>query len=1383
MLTFLSQAERLPFSRRHSARSMRCFFGASVIRVQSGHSPNKTYENTDMTPSQTQGVPVIGPLLKTLFGTRNERFVKRYTTRVDAISNLEPEVRPLDDAALRAKTDEFRERIAAGEKASDLVIPAFAVAREIMDRNIGIRNIFNPDHAEQFPVDKLPAAIRELYDTTKAQMEKLEDAAPEGRFLGCAEPVPGWMQVDIPIEIYDAVRELFPDSKPPFRARPFDVQLIGGMVLYQGKIAEMKTGEGKTIVAPLACYLASLEGLEVHVVTVNDYLVQRDRDWVFPFYLGAGLTVGAIHPMHMQPEDIKRVMYGCDVVYGTTSEFGFDYLRDNMKKSASQQVQRAREFAIVDEVDSVLIDEARTPLIISGQAYEEMPRYDLARSLALHLVEKNKPWSSADEGVQECMKRIKGLEGDIRNARDKSSVPVMQQQMEEAKNKLPELEAQRDQFTQYYEVELDKRSAHLTHDGIEEAQRTAGIGSFYVGENVDMPHLMEQSIRAHVVYKRDRDYIISPQMNPQTGQNEPAVIIVDVNTGRPMVGRQWSDGLHQAVEAKEGVPIKPETQTVATITIQNFFKMYKRLAGMTGTADTEAQEFHDIYGLDVVSIPTNKPVIRADYNDVVYLTGKDKWSSIVDEIKGFNDVGQPVLVGTTSVESSETLSQMLTKRHGVKHEVLNAKQHEREAHIIENAGQLGAVMIATNMAGRGTDIKLAKLTREQVLEHWKRRELAPRELTTEATDEEARRLIYKKIAPRELGLNKRDVEQMSDDEIELGLLRKWAQDHTWADAKRIEKATADELRDWIDEQGRFLLHRIRWVSSVEELGGLHVVGTERHESRRIDNQLRGRSGRQGDQGSSRFFVSLDDDLMKMFAGETTMRILSRLGMKEGDSIEHPMLTKSVERAQRKVEERNFQIRKNILEYDEVMEHQRQRFYGLRQRSLEGRDVKHLIFDYIEESCDDSVERFLDRDYAIECVAEFAKEKLGVSIPFERLRGRDEEDIERRVRDVAKEEAGHMAALTLGEYMPAESPPEDYDLIGLSNWAKAEFDADLKPSEIREMSRRQVELSLSAAAEEKIDKAELDGVDHFMRKQFAVAELIKWAKEKFGVEINPEEIEKAETNEDVAAFLSERAQDRYVEREVEYPVTFMLELTKAAMAQSPQQASAQLANWANRRYDLGWDENVLRTKMPNQVHQELLAASRKFLDEQTLEKALDEALALKDDDDALQAHFREKYNLELNPLQLRTHGEERENLVRSAVEGTLRAEMVQFERMVLLDVLDQAWKDHLRAMDQLRDAIGFRAFSQQDPRIAFKKEGAQNFEEMEKVIRDRVTEFVFKLRLQPQIGPPPGQQRQHRPPAQRAPVAAGGFGSMISGPGFSNTPTTPPKKEQGGEDED
>ncbi|MFO0833739.1 MAG: preprotein translocase subunit SecA [Phycisphaerales bacterium] len=1331
-----------------------------------------------------QDIPLIGPLLNMLIGTRNERFVKRYNQRVNAINALEPQTRKLTDAELRGKVLDFRARLDKGTRADDLMIEALACAREAMDRGVGIRNIFNPHYA--FDPAALPPEARALYDETKAAIDACPPAPPAGEWAGWAEEIPGWMQVDIPNALYEAVRALYPESRPPFRARPFDVQLIGAMVLTQGKISEMRTGEGKTIVGPLATYLACIERMKVHVVTVNDYLVQRDRDWTAPFFRALGLTVGAIHPQHMQDEDQKRVMYRCDVVYGTTAEFGFDYLRDNMKRSAEAQVQKRRQFAIVDEVDSILIDEARTPLIISGPAHDDQPRYDLADRLARHLVQKHKPWADADEHVQKCLMRIKGYEGDIRQARDKTKIPELQAGMNAAKAELPALEAERNQHVKYFDVEPERKQCHLTHDGVTEAQRVAGIGSFYVDQNMDVPHLLEQSLRAHVVYQLDRDYIVAPTPDQMTGKQVPSVVIVDVFTGRPMVGRQWSDGLHQAVEAKEAVPIKQETQTVATITIQNFFKMYRRLAGMTGTADTEAQEFHDIYKLDVVSIPTNKPVIRRDFDDLVFLNAKDKWSAICDEIKNFHDAGRPILVGTTSVEKSESLSRMLASRHGVQHEVLNAKQHEREAHIVENAGQLGSVMIATNMAGRGTDIKLGAISRAALLEHWLKRGICPRTITVDSSEDELREGVYRKLAPQFLDVKKRQVEDIPFAELELMLLRQWATTYTWVDAKDIERMGAEDLRNALDKTGRFLLHRIHWFTTIEEMGGLHVIGTERHEARRIDNQLRGRSGRQGDRGSSRFFVSLEDDLMKMFAGETTMKVLARLGMKEGDAIEHPMLSKSVERAQRKVEERNFQIRKNVLEYDEVMEFQRQRFYGLRQRVLEGRDVKGLIFEYIRDAIDDAVGLYLDPDYPAQCAAEYARTKLECLISVDRLKGHDLDEMVEVIRVDAKQEASATINVTLGEYMPTEGSDVavDFDVAGLVGWAKTRFGVELNPADLSHGSpeeRKAVEMKLREAAERRIDEADLSGIAEYLSPNYGAAQLSEWARIKYLIEVSVEEINKSKdvSNDGVAELLLERAAKQYTKREIEYPIDFAMDLTMMLMRQSPKDASEQLVDWTNRRFNLGWSVQSLQQSTPTKARQELMAASEKFVAENRLGHAIDEALACKTDAE-LETYLREKLGVNMPDSMRYLDGEDRENAIRSRVESVLRAELLHFERTILLDVLDQLWRDHLYAMDQLRDAIGYRAFSQQDPRIEYKREGSRIFNGMLELVRDRVTDYIFKARLSPVP-----QQQQQRPPMQppaqppMAPPASRPAAGAISGPGMGNGIAGPGIEPQGG----
>ena len=1278
-----------------------------------------------------KGVPFFSWAAKKIFGTRNQRQVNRYLDKAAMVNEGEEATRLLTDAELRARTAEFRDRIAEGEAGYDLIPEIFAVAREAMDRAVGIRNIFNPESG--FDPDTLPEDARRLFDETKATMDATEPAAPEGDFRGAEEPVPSWQFVDIPNRIYEAVRELHPQSRPPFRARPFDVQLIGGIVLSEGRIAEMKTGEGKTIVGPLACYLACCEGRQVHVVTVNDYLVQRDRDWTFPFFRALGLTVGAIHPMHMQAPARKKEMYDCDVVYGTTAEFGFDYLRDNMKLRAEDQVQRRREFAIVDEVDSILIDEARTPLIISGPAHSVRPRYELADGLATHLVEKQKEWTAADDKVQSCMVEISGLEGDLRNARDRAVVPKIKEDLEKAREALPGLEAARDRFTQYFEVELDKKSASLTHEGVTEAQRKAGIGSFYVGDNIDLPHLLEQALRARVVYVRDRDYVVAPDESGEAG-----VVIVDQNTGRKMVGRQWSDGLHQAVEAKEGVSIKDETQTMATITIQNFFKMYDRLAGMTGTADTEATEFHEIYRLDVVSIPTNVPIERYDRNDYVYLNEKDKWDAIVDEIARFHELGRPVLVGTTSVESSETLSRMLTRKHRVPHEVLNAKHHEREADIVASAGQLGAIMIATNMAGRGTDIKLGRIGREQQIEHWKKNNICPKEARPEMSDDEILGMCWRHLAARELGMNRGEARELEPEEARRLCLLKWAAEFTYLEDSKAAARSDEELMEELDETGRFLLHRLAFHDSVEAMGGLHIVGTERHESRRIDNQLRGRAGRQGDNGSSRFFLSLEDDLMKMFAGKKTLYVLSKLGMKEGDSIEHPMLSRSVENAQRKVEERNFTIRKNILEYDEPMEHQRQAFYAIRQPVLESQGIKDRIFGYIEDSVQDEAERFLAPEYRARCISEWISENLGFMIEPDRLRRKDRDDLHRLIRSDYLEDGSAVLANTCNEYLSDDLDREEWDVEGFIDWARTNCSAELEADWVRSADRREVVQRIEQAMEKRIEATDLTPLDRYLVPDYGARELVAWANNRLGTDFEAELITGASNSEDAADRLLEAARNAYRRREIEYPIDFAVDMTTSNMASNPQQALQQFCAWARARYELNWSPNALPSTEPAELRKLLVDQAEKW-DEDRIDERAGRAVDAADGDvDRLDEWFKSECLVELTD-------EEREQVVAEGVEPVarrritelLRSELSQFERWVMLQILDSSWKDHLHSMDQIRDAIGFRAFSQRDPRIEFKRESARLFGEMEDTLRERVTDIAFKGKLQPQARPGEG----------------------------------------------
>ncbi len=689
---------------------------------------------------------MIGNLIKKIVGSKNERELKRLQPFIQRINQFEPEILPLSDDQLRAKTSMFKERIERGEALEEVLPEAFAVVRETAKRTLGERH--------------------------------------------------------------------------------YDVQLIGGIVLHEGKISEMATGEGKTLVSTLPAYLNALTGDGVHIVTVNDYLAKRDSEWMGVIYRFLGLSVGVI--LHELNDQERKKAYGSDITYGTNNEFGFDYLRDNMKFSIEDYVQRDLNFAIVDEVDSILIDEARTPLIISGPAEESTDKYYKINRI------------------------------------------------------IPQLKQGKD-----YQLEEKSHTAFLTEEGVAHVEKLLHVENLYDPRNIETLHHVNQALRAHSLFKRDVDYVVK----------EGEVVIVDEFTGRLMPGRRWSDGLHQAVEAKENVRIENENQTLATVTFQNYFRMYKKLAGMTGTADTEAAEFRKIYNLDVVVIPTNMPLIRTNYPDVIYKTEEEKFRAVVREIEEHYQSGRPVLVGTISIEKSERLSHLLKKR-GVPHNVLNAKHHEREAEIIAQAGRVGAITLSTNMAGRGTDILLGGNIKF----------LAKTMLNGEAdgeANEEAMKKAYEKAYEKAFTIVQKEKEK------------------------------------------------------VIQLGGLHVLGTERHEARRIDNQLRGRSGRQGDPGSSRFYLSLEDDLLRIFGSDRISGLMGRFGMEEDQPIEHNLVTKAIENAQRRVEANNFEIRKHLLEYDNVMNKQREVIYTQRREVLVGEDLKDSVMEMVEEQTEGIVDLFSD----------------------------------------------------------------------------------------------------------------------------------------------------------------------------------------------------------------------------------------------------------------------------------------------------------------------------------------------------------------------------------------------------------------------------------------
>ncbi len=715
-------------------------------------------------------------LLKKLFGNYSEKEIKRILPLQQKVLELEEEYKALSDEQLRAKTDEFKNRLSCGETLDDILPEAFATCREASDRILSMRH--------------------------------------------------------------------------------FPVQILGGIILHQGRISEMRTGEGKTLVATLPAYLNALSGKGVHIVTVNDYLAKRDSEWMGKVYRFLGLSVGLI--VHGMNGDEKREAYNADITYCTNNELGFDYLRDNMVIYEDRKVQRGHNFAIVDEVDSILIDEARTPLIISGKGDESSDLYRTADRFARSL--KMVKFATTDDKVSD---EDMAVDGD-------------------------------------FIVDEKAKTCTLTPSGVKKAEEYFKIENLSDAENITLSHHITQAIRAHGIMQRDVDYVVK----------DGEVIIVDEFTGRLMFGRRYNEGLHQAIEAKEGVKVASESKTLATITFQNLFRLYNKLSGMTGTAQTEATEFNQIYKLDVVEIPTNKPVIREDHSDVIYKTENGKFSAVIDLICECHKKGQPVLVGTITIEKSELLSSKL-KQRGIKHNVLNAKHHEREAEIIAQAGKFGAVTIATNMAGRGTDIMLGGNAEY----------LAKAELKKQGYTDE--------IIAEATGFGETD-----DPDI--------------CKARELYSAFFDKYREEIAPE----------AARVREAGGLCIIGTERHESRRIDNQLRGRAGRQGDPGETTFFVSLEDDLMRLFGGERVTAIMNTLGVEENMPISSGMLTNAIESSQRKIESRNFAIRKNVLDYDDVMNKQRELIYEQRNRVLSGADIHETVVKMIHDTIDTTVSLFL-----------------------------------------------------------------------------------------------------------------------------------------------------------------------------------------------------------------------------------------------------------------------------------------------------------------------------------------------------------------------------------------------------------------------------------------
>ncbi len=1097
-------------------------------------------KTTDAMTAMTEG---ISEGLIRVFGNSNERQVRRMRPIVARINELEGQVQGLTDDELRARTADFRERLARGATLDDILPDAFAVGRE------GGR-----------------------------------------RFL---------------------------------RMRHYDVQLMGGMVLHGGNIAEMVTGEGKTLVATLSAYLNALAGKGVHIVTVNDYLARRDAEWMSPLYNGLGITVGAIQS-DMDSGERQRI-YGRDITYGTNNEFGFDYLRDNMKPTLELQSQGPLNYAIIDEVDSILIDEARTPLIISGPAFDDVRKYAEADRIARLL--------------------------------------------------------HRDE---HFEVKEKERTAHLTDDGVREAERHAGIESFYTPGNMEWPHLIDNALKAHHLYRRDREYVVSPQ-----GE----IVIVDEFTGRLMTGRQWSDGLHQAVEAKEKVKIKEENQTLATITLQNFFKLYGKLSGMTGTAMTEANEFWKVYKLDVVAIPTNRPLSRVNHQDVIYRTDLEKYKSILDEIREVNGTGRPVLVGTTSIEKSELIAEMLAK-YGVRREVLNAKYHEREAEIVAQAGRKSQVTIATNMAGRGTDIILGG-------------------------NPEFMAWADLKV------LNDEDGRPLYPTRLEV--------------PPAVWSAAVGKYEDTMRVEGR----------EVAGLGGLHIIGTERHESRRIDNQLRGRSGRQGDPGSSRFFLSLEDDLMRKFAGEWVSGILQRLGMEEGEAIESKMVSRRIEGAQKKVEERNFDARKNLLEYDEVMDEQRKRVYSFRQRLLDGMPPKDAVLDMIDRQIDAAAARFLTEDYGTSSFAEWAGSRLGVEFEPKDFRGADFPTTESLAKERAEGEAPDAVSEAIEENLPGDAEPDEWNWKALLSWFEVRYGIKLNERDLRRFAENVpgggVELDRNALADALVQKAvasiravDLAPAREFLAEDWGRRSLAGWAHHKFGLDVDTASWA-GKARADVATALKTVARELYGRKEAEFPVRVAISrfLVERTHGQPPRYDRDGLAAWASERYRAHVEADELQPLMRSEIEALLLKIARDRYQGARLGAELDRRLAaafppggappVESAAADLATWARAELGVESTGPELAAAGPDAAaRRLADALDARHRPEMREMEKVLLLQILDSSWMEHLRAMDHLRSSVGLRGYAQVDPKVEYKREGMKIFEEMWGGVSDRVTDLVFRM---------------------------------------------------------
>jgi preprotein translocase subunit SecA len=1139
------------------------------------------------------------------------------------------------------------------------------INRSLEATSRGITRLFGNSNERQ--IKRLQPNVARI-NSFESQMQALTDEELRGLTPTFRERLAkGETLDDLLPEAFAACREA---GRRFLKMRHYDVQLLGGMVLHSGKIAEMVTGEGKTLVATLPAYLNALAGKGVHVVTVNDYLARRDAEWMNPLYTGLGMSVGAIQSSMSPWERIP--VYGCDITYGTNNEFGFDYLRDNMKWSRDEQCQKHLYYAIIDEVDSILIDEARTPLIISGAATDNPEQFAMAHRIAAQL---------------------------------KKDV--------------------------HFEVKEKEHTCHLTDAGVIEAEKLVGVDTFYSPANMHWPHFIDNALKALHLYRRDKEYIV----------DNGEIIIVDEHTGRKMIGRQWSDGLHQAVEAKEGVKIKEETQTLATITFQNFFKLYDKISGMTGTAMTEATEFYKIYKLDVVAIPTNRPLRRVNHPDTIFATEKEKWQAVVDEVKHVHRTGRPVLVGTTSVENSEKLSSLFD-RAGIKHEVLNAKFVERESEIVAQAGRRGAVTIATNMAGRGTDILLGGNPEIQAWAMLKNTYNSRLDVPPEVWRDT--------VGPLE-GPMKDEGRQIAEPPPTIELAKTI---HKCKDPERFTQIV-DEASDYERRNPDVLAER-RGIVDAEEVkqlnelvdlyhlarpGGLHIVGTERHDSRRIDNQLRGRSGRQGDPGSSRFYLSLEDELMRKFMGDGVRSLLQRLGMKDGERIVSPMVSRRIDGAQKKVEERHYESRKYLLEMDEIMDVQRKRVYGFRQEVLEGRPCRELVLEMADRQIEKMVTEFTDRYYGPKAFAAFAGDRLGAKFEDREFTRCDFEQASRLAKEEALREAEGTVATLVDENLPEDGDKSEWSWSSLASQVNSLWGLKLKDYELRRLGREKIGEFIFDHVKRTVDAVSLDAGEECFTADFGLRNLVGWFNQKFNADLDRNQIpdeKKTAPAAELADWLQDEVRRLYRRKEIHFPVEaamnqFMAEKNVAGSSKYDREG---LVAWAKQRFGVELDLMEIRELPRHRIVEKLLDVSANFYKDGAIFDAIEQKLS------AQFPHANSSATVDkLQPLSQwseqtfgramefsdRTISRERTRWqLYSFAELQYRPELHLVERQVVLQFIDTAWKDHLYGMDHLKSGIGLRGYAGQDAKVEYKREGRVLFDEMWDSVDQKVVEILFRV---------------------------------------------------------